>query len=153
MHKEGAGGCRRVLWLGRNINTLLCSECAVAQSIALRCQITLEWTAAMSTSTPSVCHDAATHFILSSAETESGEGEQMNKEAQKGRFILSWAADSDGTFLSSLPSPLMGNHRVHCYIAQRHSPPAFLWYIRQTSVLLTEHLLAKRLTFSDKCII
>lgn len=34
------------------------SECAIAQSIALRCQITLEWTAATRTSTPSVCHDA-----------------------------------------------------------------------------------------------
>lgn len=63
------------------------SECAIAQSIALRCQITLEWTAATSTSTPSVCHDATIHVSHSVWNTDGDggvgrEGERENKEAR-----------------------------------------------------------------------
>lgn len=50
------------------------SECAIAQSTALGCQITLEWTAATSTSTPSVCHDAAIHVAHHTLEHRAGRG-------------------------------------------------------------------------------
>lgn len=63
------------------------SECAIAQSIALRCQITLEWTAATRTSTPSVCHDATirvSHSVWNTdPETRSGEGEQRQTAGRR----------------------------------------------------------------------
>lgn len=60
------------------------SECAIAQSIALRCQITLEWTAATSTSTPSVCHDATirvSHSVWNKP-GDGGWGEQRSREKE-----------------------------------------------------------------------
>lgn len=73
------------------------SECAIAQSIALRCQITLEWTAATSASTLSVRHDATisvSHSVWNTdpeRETErvgvegGREEEQRSKERRKSR--------------------------------------------------------------------
>lgn len=60
------------------------SECAIAQSIALGCQITLEWTAATSMSTPSVCHDATirvSHHTLSG--TQGGEGRKRGQRRRE----------------------------------------------------------------------
>lgn len=54
-------GDRRGLLTRQQHQHACLSACAIAQSIALRCQITLEWTAATSTSTSSVCHDATMH--------------------------------------------------------------------------------------------
>lgn len=54
-------GDRRGLLARQQHQHACLSACAIAQSIALRCQITLEWTAATSTSTSSVCHDATMH--------------------------------------------------------------------------------------------
>lgn len=68
------------------------SECAIAQSIALRCQITLEWTAATSTSTPSVCHDATIHVSHSvwntDPETDGGEGGREGEQRSKEQRVV-----------------------------------------------------------------
>lgn len=88
------------------------SECAIAQSIALGCQITLEWTAATSMSTPSVCHDATirvSHHTLSGTQGREGrergqrrrEKGERERERERGQsFLLSVAADM---FLLSRP--------------------------------------------------
>lgn len=123
------------------------TECAIAQSIALRCQITLEWTAATSTSARSVCHDAT---IRVSHSVWSTDPERVGREGERGRTkeqgaeeketgerrqssLLSYAADSDDMSLLSLPSPHTGEYRVHYHVAQRQNPPAFLRHSRQIS--------------------
>lgn len=70
-------------------------ECAIAQSIALGCQITLEWTAATSANTPSVCHDATvcvSHHTLS--------GTQEEEEGAKGAEIKEEEREREGTVIS-----------------------------------------------------
>lgn len=59
------------------------SECAIAQSTALGCQITLKWTAATSMSTPSVCHDAAIHVAHHTVEHRAGRGGDGGRGAEK----------------------------------------------------------------------
>lgn len=104
------------------------SECAIAQSIALRCQITLEWTAATSTSTSSVCHDATIHVSHSvwSKDPETGsrggrtkeQGTEKKVDRRKESSLLSYVVDSDDMFLSSAVSDYMGKHGVHYHLAQ-----------------------------------
>lgn len=91
------------------------SECAIVRSIALRCQITLEWTAATRTSTPSVCHDATirvSHSVWSTdpADGRGGGGNKGTRSRGRSRrgktesSVLPYVADSDDTFpFLSLP--------------------------------------------------
>lgn len=76
-------GDRRGLLARQQHQHACLSACAIAQSIALRCQITLEWTAATSTSTSSVCHDATMHVSHSVWSTDPvREGGRENKGAR-----------------------------------------------------------------------
>lgn len=83
-------GDRRGLLARQQHQHACLSACAIAQSIALRCQITLEWTAATSTSTSSVCHDATmhvSHSVWSTGPVREGgrEGEQRSKKQRRDR--------------------------------------------------------------------
>lgn len=128
-------GDRRGLLTRQQHQHACLSACAIAQSIALRCQITLEWTAATSTSTSSVCHDATMHVSHSVWSTDPvREGGRENKGARsrdeidkREETVISvvYAVDSDDTFLLSGHSPHMGEHRVHYRVTQRQKPPAF----------------------------
>lgn len=120
------------------------SECAIVPSIALRCQITLEWTAATSTSAPSACLDATlcvSHSVWNTdPETERGGGrenkgaeEKVDKREDAESSLLSYTADSDDMLPLSLLSPHAGEHRVHYRVTQRQNPPAFLRHIEQIS--------------------
>lgn len=158
---EGWGGeCRRGPLARQRRQHACLSECAIAQCIALRCQITLEWTAATSTSTPPVCHDATIHVshcvwnadpemvggVVEERRREEGEqgNNQQRKSTQETRqdedkgeetqsSPLSYAVDSNDTFLLFLPSLYTRDHQVHYHTTPRQNPSAFIHHIRQIS--------------------
>lgn len=62
------------------------SESAIAQSIALGCLITPEWTADTSMSTPPVCHDAAIHASHQTLSGSQGCGGGRPERRKRGVF-------------------------------------------------------------------
>lgn len=89
VEEAGWGGGRRGPLARQQRQHACLNECAIAQSAALRCQITWEWTAATSTKlSPAVCHGATVlvpHSVWSAEREEEGEQRSGKSVDERGK--------------------------------------------------------------------